>query len=75
MDKGKVSIGVISHPVISWINSNGREFEWGHVGMAVDILETWESLYLIVDLDRAAVPTHVPKEHIVKIDIVWMILK
>jgi hypothetical protein len=75
MDKGEVSIGVIIQPIIVWTNSANREFEWGYVGMAVDILETWESTYVIVDIGRGATPTQVFKDKIRKIDIVWKILK
>jgi len=75
MDKGEIGIGVITEPIIIWTNSAGREFEWGHVGMTVDILSAKEEICEIVDLDRAAIPISVPKKFIGKIEVSWMIIE
>ena len=75
MDKGEIGIGVITEPIITWTNSAGREFEWGHVGMTVDILSAKEEIYEIVDLDRAATPISVLKKFIGKIEVVWIIIE
>lgn len=75
MEAAEIGIGVIKERIITWTNSTGKEFEWGHVGMAVDILETWESTYIIADFDRAAAPTQVFRKTIEKIDVVWKVLR
>jgi hypothetical protein len=71
MPPSEMRIGVIKKPIITWPNSAGREFIWGHVGMTVDIIAESEKLYEVVDLLRGAVPICVPKSSIEKIEIVW----
>ncbi len=71
----EVSIGVIKERIVTWINSEKREFEWGHVGMSVLIIGktegTFHQQYQIVDFGRASAPIVVPISTIEKIEVAW----